>query len=199
FADARARSAGLDGPARARLARSYGFAIAARDSARARAAFEEALAHDPSDAKARYGLGMLAMTRGDDSRALREFDRALAIDPDQLDSRRYRAILLARRCDWQPATREVNFCLQHEPRSPASLYAAACVVARAFAADGSEATARQALDLLERAVAEGADSTRAADDPDLASIRLHPRFAGLVGRSRNRPSGESHESRPPMR
>lgn len=199
FAEARDRSDGLDGPARARLARSYGFTIAARDPTRAQAAFEEALAQDSRDAKARYGLGMLAMTRGDDSRALREFDRALAIDPDQLDSRRYRAILLARRGEWQPATREVNLCLQREPRSAASLYAAACVVARAHAADGSEATARQALDLLERAVAEGADPARAADDPDLASIRSDPRFARLAGRSGDRPAGESHESRPPTR
>ncbi len=199
FADARARSAELDAPARARLARSHGFAVAARDPERARAAFGEALAHDPRDAKARYGLGMLAMTRGDDGRALREFDRALAIDPDQLDARRYRAILLARQGEWQPAMREVNLCLRREPRSPDSLYAAACVVARAHAADRSEATARQALDMLERAVAQGADPARAADDPDLASIRLHPRFAGLAGRSGGRPAGESHESRPPTR
>ncbi len=199
FADARIQSVELDGSARARLARSYGFAIAARDPARARAAFDEALRDDPRDAKARYGLGMLAMTRGDDGRALREFDRALAIDPAQLDARRYRAILLARRGEWQSATREVNHCLEREPRSPASLYAAACVVARAHAADHSRATARQALDLLERAVAEGANPARAAADPDLASIRLHPRFARLAGRSGDRPAGASRDSRPPIR
>lgn len=198
FNDALTRSARLDGPARARLARSYGFAIAMRDPARAGAAFDEALRHDPRDAKARYGLGMLAMTRGDNRQALREFDRALAIDPDQLDSHRYRAILLARRGEWQLATREVNQCLEREPRSPASLYAAACVVALAHAADHSAATARQALDLLDRAVAEGADLTRAADDPDLASIRLHPRFTRLVGRSGDRRIGASRDSSPPI-
>ncbi len=193
FAEATAGASELDRPARARLARSYGFAIAARDPARARAAFDEALNHDPGDARAHYGLGMLAMARGDDAPALRAFDRALALEPDQLDSRRYRAVLLARRGEWQPATLEINRCLAREPRSPSNLYAAACVVARAHAADRSSSTASQALELLERAIAEGADPTRAVDDPDLAAIRRHPRFIRLTGRAGTPAASQSRE------
>src|SRR5262249_21010294 len=159
------------------------FAIAARDPARARAAFEEALRHDARDARALYGLGMIAMTRGEDGPALRHFDRALAADPGHPEARRYRAILLARKGDWDAATREINRCLEREPRSSAALYAAACVVSRAYGALGSDGAASQALDLLERAVAEGADSSRAAEDPDLAAIRRQPRFRRLVDRA----------------
>ena len=137
--------------------------------------------HDPRDAKALYGLGMIAMARGEDAAALRDFDRALEADPGSLEARRYRAILLARRGDWEAATREINRCLEREPRSAATLYAAACVVARAYGALGSDATAAQALDLLERRLAEGADRSRAAEDPDLAAIRRLPRFRRLVG------------------
>ena len=124
---------------------------------------------------------MLAMGRGEDApRRFADFDRALEADPGCIEARRYRAILLARRGDWDAATREINWCLEREPRSPATLYAAACVVARAYGALGSDATAAQALDLLERAVAEGADLSRAAEDPDLAAIRRLPRFRRLV-------------------
>src|SRR5205823_3402672 len=98
--------------------------------------------------------------------------------------RRYRAILLARRGHWERATQEINRCLEREPRSAATLYAAACVVARAFDKIGTTAIAGQALDLLERALAEGADPARAAADPDLAPIRRLPRFRRLVGQGR---------------
>jgi serine/threonine protein kinase/Tfp pilus assembly protein PilF len=183
FAEGFAQAGGLTAEARARLASAYGFAIAAHDPARARVAFDEALRHDPRDARALYGLGMIAMTRGECGPALRHFDKALAADPGRPEARRYRAILLARKGDWDAATREINRCLEREPRSSAALYAAACVVARAYGAIGSDATAAQALDLLERAVAEGADASRAAEDPDLAAIRRLPRFRRLVDRA----------------
>jgi eukaryotic-like serine/threonine-protein kinase len=192
FAEGLAQSGGLGPSARARLARSYGFAVAARDAAKARTAFDDALRLDPRDPRARYGLGMLAMGRGEDGPALREFDRALEIDPGQVEARRYRAILLARRGEWEASSREINRCLEREPRSPATLYAAACVVARGHEAHASGATAAQALDLLERSSAEGGDPSRAADDPDLASIRRLPRFRRLVDRA-----GHSAAARPP--
>jgi serine/threonine protein kinase/Tfp pilus assembly protein PilF len=199
FADGFAQAGGLDPAARARLARSYGFAISARDPGRARAAFDEALRHDPRDARSLYGLGMLAMGRGEDAPALRDFDRALKADPGQTEARRYRAILLARRGDWEAASGEINRCLEREPRSPATLYAAACVVARAYEARNSGASAAQALDLLERAVAEGADPSRATEDPDLAAIRRLSRFRRLVGRdpspASDHPSGPRSSTR----
>jgi hypothetical protein len=56
------------------------------------------------------------------------------------------------------------------------------VVARAYGASGSGATAAQAIDLLERAAAEGCDPSRAAADPDLVAIRRLARFQRLVDR-----------------
>jgi Tfp pilus assembly protein PilF len=184
-----AQAGGLGAPDRARLARAFGFAIVARDPARARAAFEDALRHDRRDARALYGLGMIAMMQGEDRPTLRQLDRALEADPGHPEARRYCAVLLARLGDWDAATREINRCLEREPRSPAVLYAAACVVARAYGALGSAATAAQALDLLERAVAEGADPSQAVDDPDLAAIRRMPRFRRLVDGDRRPAAG----------
>jgi eukaryotic-like serine/threonine-protein kinase len=190
FHDAFARTEYHPASTRARLAWAYGFAISARDPERALAAFEDALRHEPRNARAFYGRAMIAMGRGKDAEALRDFDRAIEADPGRMEARRYRAILLARRGDWDPATREINRCLEREPRSSATLYAAACVIARAYGSSGTAATAGQALDLLERALAEGADPARAAEDPDLAAIRRLPRFARLCGRGQT-PEPES--------
>jgi serine/threonine protein kinase/Tfp pilus assembly protein PilF len=188
FADSVAMAGALPAPARARLAWARGFAFAARDPARARSAFDEALRHDPHNFPALYGRAMLAMGQGREAEALRDFERALEADPGRLEARRYRAILLARRGDWEGATREVNGCLEREPHSAATLYAA-CVVARAFDAAGRGALAGQALDLLERALAAGADPARAAADPDLAALRRHPRFRRLIGTGPGGPEG----------
>ncbi len=128
---------------------------------------------------------MIAMGRDENAGALRDFDRAIEADPNRNEARRYRAILLARKGDWKAASLEINHCLQREPRSPATLYAAACVAARAYAVFGTIATADQSLDLLDRALAEGADLSRAAQDPDLVAIRRQPRFLNLVGRSQD--------------
>ena len=139
--------------------------------------------HDPRDARARYGLGMIAMCPGRGRAGAPAFRAGAGGRPGPLP----RPAAIAPSCwpgrgDWDAATREINACLGREPRSPATLYAAACVVARAYGALGSDATAAQALDLLERAVAEGADPSRADDDPDLAAIRRLPRFRRLVER-----------------
>ncbi len=142
---------------------------------------------------------MIAMDRGDDATALSHFDRALQVDPHGLEARRYRAILLARRGDWDAATREINRCLERDPLSAASLYAAACVVARAHGSLGSAATAAQALDLLERAIAEGCDPSRASVDPDLAAIRQLARFRApsTAARSQDNPALELESPCPP--
>jgi serine/threonine protein kinase/lipoprotein NlpI len=192
---ARAEADSLPAPTRARLAWAYGFAISARDAVRARAAFGDALRFDPRNAQAFYGRAMIAMGRGEDAGALRDFDRAIEADPSRNEARRYRAILLARQGDWKSASLEINQCLQREPRSPATLYAAACVAARAFGVFGTTASADQSLDLLDRALAEGANRSRAEQDPDLAALRRLPRFRRLVSLSQD--SGAASSSVPP--
>lgn len=190
FADCFARSAGLPDSIRARLAWSYGFAISARDPDRAGAAFDDALRLDSRSAQALYGRAMLAMNRGSNAEAIRDFEHALEADPARIEARRYLAVALARLGSWERATQEINRCLEREPHSAPTLYAAACVVARFFDKSPSRATSNQALDLLKRALSEGADPAKAACDQDLASIRRLPRFQQLIGQDH----GAEHSS-----
>ncbi len=162
-------------PARIRLKWTYGFAVSARLPGAAQAAFDEVLRQDPRHPQALYGRAMLAMNRGDLAAALRFFDRALEANPGFIEARRYRAVLLSRRGEWDRATRDINWCLEREPGSGDTLYAAACVAARAAEAKPSSRALDQAFDLLERAWSLGS-GRMAHEDPDLAVLRQDPRF-----------------------
>jgi tetratricopeptide (TPR) repeat protein len=176
FTDCFARAGPLAASTRSRLAWSYGFAISARDPDRAQAAFNDALLLDPKSSQALYGRAMLAMSRDRPADAIRDFESALKADPSRIEARRYLAVTLARQGAWQRATEEINRCLERDSRSAPTLYAAACVVARAFDKRASPDLSSQAIDLLDRAFSEGADPTKAKLDPDLASLRRLPRF-----------------------
>jgi hypothetical protein len=67
----------------------------------------------------------------------------------------------------------------------ATLYAAACVAARTAARPpgtaADPAATERALTLLQQAFARGYGRERAAQDPDLAVIRDHPKFRRLMG------------------
>jgi serine/threonine protein kinase/Flp pilus assembly protein TadD len=162
----------------------YGFAVAGRRPAEALAAFEAALALDPDEPQALYGRGMLLMQRGRDGEALACFDRVAALAPRLAEARRYRAILLARAGRLAPALEDVNWCLKEQPDAGASYYAAACVGALAVETYHDPGTAGQAagqaLAFLEKAFAHGYGRDRAGDDPDLKSVRQHPRFEQLL-------------------
>jgi hypothetical protein len=118
---------------------------------------------------------MLAMNGGDLASALRFFNRAVEANPGFIEARRYRAVVLARRGEWDPATRDINWCLDREPRSGETLYAAACVAARAAEAAPSPRAFDQAFNLLERAWSLGSGQ-KADEDPDLAVLRRDHRF-----------------------
>jgi tetratricopeptide (TPR) repeat protein len=162
-------------PASLRLRWTYGFAVSARLPEQAQAAFDEVLRQDPRHPQALYGRAMLAMNRGDLAPALRFFDRALEASPGFIEARRYRAVVLSRQRDWDRATRDINWCLDREPGSGETLYAAACVAARAAEANPTPRGLDQAFDLLERAWSLGSGQ-RAHEDPDLAVLRRDPRF-----------------------
>ncbi|HXG10348.1 MAG TPA: protein kinase, partial [Gemmataceae bacterium] len=167
-----------------RIRWTYGFAVSARLPEEARRAFDDVLRHDPRHAQALYGRAMLAMAQDRSAEALRFFDRALEADPGFLEARRYRAVLLARTGSLERASQDINWCLEREPRSGATLYAAACVAARAGQRLLDPGLTDQALNLLERALADGIDTQRAAQDPDLAGLRDHPRFKQLLDQPR---------------
>ncbi len=188
-------------PAHIRLNWTYGFAVSARLPEQAQAAFDDVLRHDPHHPQALYGRAMLAMNRGDVGIALQFFNRALEASPAFIEARRYRAVLLSRKGDWESATRDINWCLDREPRSGETLYAAACVAARAAEASPSPRSFDVAFDLLERARSLGSGQ-KAKEDPDLTVLRRDPRFVRLIATSlqtnhQGRARGSTHSSLQP--
>jgi hypothetical protein len=123
---------------------------------------------------------MLAAEREDVAEAISFMDRALLAHPGFAEARRHRAILLARHGEFARAMQDINGCLEREPRSGATLYAAACVTARAAERTLDPSVTTQSLDLLEKAFQRGYGRDRASTDPDLASLRKHPAFRQLV-------------------
>jgi hypothetical protein len=101
-----------------------------------------------------------------------------------VDARRCRAIVRARRGEFAGAEDDVNWCLERERRGGATLYAAACVAARAAERFPSSAAAEKAVAFLRLAFAEGYGREKAAADPDLAGVRRHPHFVQLLDGTR---------------
>jgi tetratricopeptide (TPR) repeat protein len=156
----------------------YGVAITPREPGRAARAFEAALKDDPENAAALYGLGAVLVLRGEAEAGLARFDQAIEAQPDFLEARRFRAVVLARKRRGEAALRDVNYCLGREPDGGMTLYSAACVVALLGRDDDA---AKQALEFLRRAFAQGYGRDKAAADDDLASLRGRQEFRELVG------------------
>jgi serine/threonine protein kinase/tetratricopeptide (TPR) repeat protein len=183
FERAFARVGARPDPARARLCWTYGFSVSSRLPDQARAAFDDVLLQDPGHPQALYGRAMLAMRQERLDEALRFFDRAVEANPGFVEARRYRGVLLARLGDWDRASSDVNWCLERDPKSGPTLYAAACVAARAAGATGNRSALVQALNLLQHALTQGAGLEEADTDPDLASIRQQPEFRRLLSQA----------------
>jgi len=174
---------GRPGQPSARLLWSYGFAVAARRPAAARAAFDEVLRGDPRHPQALYGRATLAAAGGGRdgaAEALGLLDRAAEADPGWTPTRRYRALLLARRGDWARAAIDINWCLEHDPQSGDTLYAAACVASLAADRLDTPGAAGRAVALLRQALARGVGRDKMAADPDLAAARDHPDYVRLA-------------------
>jgi tetratricopeptide (TPR) repeat protein len=130
---------------------------------------------------------MVAVEQGRAEEAIAYLDRAIAAAPHLMEARRHRAIQLARCGRFAEAFQAINWCLEREPQVGATLYAAACVAARAAeklrgSATGSSADQR-AIALLKQALAQGYGRETAAGDPDLAALRDHPEFPLRVGQA----------------
>ncbi len=180
FAVALGRAADLPADARARVYWSYGFAVSARLPAAARSAFDDVLKENGNEPNALYGRAMLAAAAGRRAEAVEFFDRLLAASPDFPGARRCRAVMLARAGHLERAAREINVCLEKSPQDGATLYSAACVVALAAKRRADARLTDQALDLLGKATANGADLAAAAKDDDLAALREDGRFKKLL-------------------
>jgi serine/threonine protein kinase/Tfp pilus assembly protein PilF len=188
FAAAFARAAPRPDAARARLCWQYGFAVARRLPAKARAAFDDVLLQDPRHPEALYGRAVLAGAAGSDDEAIAALDRALESRPGFNQARSARAVLLARKGDWPRAGQDINWCLEREPTSGEALYAAACVAALAARQSPSPGAVGQAVELLRRALGAGVPPARAIVDPDLDAIRRDPRVETLLARAKGQSS-----------
>ena len=184
FAAASQRSATATAEVRRRLRWVYGFAVAGRLPGRAREAFDEVLRERPAHPQALYGRAMLLAQTGQLDEAIAAFNRAVEGAPNFVEARRFRAVLLARAGQLEAASQDINWCLEREPEEGATLYAAACVAARAVEKYADPAAARQAADqalaFLQKAFAQGYGRDRAAHDPDLRGIRRYPEFRRLL-------------------
>lgn len=186
FRLALAQSENSSAEVRARIRWTYAFAIASRQPEEARNLFQSLLKRDPHHPQALYGLAMLATEQGQSVEALAFFNRALDAHPGFIEARRYRAVLLAREGMLDRAGQDINWCLERQPTNGLTLYAAACVAARAAEKQGDSALKEQALDLLKKAGSQGADLRKAAQDADLEILREDPRFQQLLKSPRPR-------------
>jgi serine/threonine protein kinase/Flp pilus assembly protein TadD len=195
FAAAFARLGSAPAAIQDRVRCGYAFSVSGRLPDRAKLAFDEVLARQPRHAEALYGRACVAAARGRPEEAVRFLERTLAAEPGQgfggetpptlmMEARRHLAIQLARCGRFAEAFAAVNLCLEREPRSGPSLYAAACVAARAAeragGSDAGRASAAKALSLLREAFARGYGRDKVALDPDLAALRGEPAFAQLT-------------------
>lgn len=139
-------------------------------------ALARAIALVPDDPESHFQLGKVKLAQGDAAAAIGSLERSVELFPGNgwaWNSLAY-AYLAAR----QPAKAAASFerVLPHAPRNPTLLYNTACAHALAGNAD-------HAIELLERAVAEGyADKASLKTDPDLAPLRSDPRFAAILKR-----------------
>jgi tetratricopeptide (TPR) repeat protein len=185
FAVAALRLSSAPKDVRTRVRWVSGFAVATRLPRQAREAFDEVLREHPNHPEALYGRAVLLCREGREREALECFNRALEARPRFIEARRYRSVLLARRSCFAEATSDLNWCLEKEPTGGATLYTAACVAALAAKKSTDQAASRQAteqaLQFLQRALANGYGRDRAEHDPDLEAIHHCPELRRLLG------------------
>lgn len=163
----------------ARLHWSYGFAVCERSRERAETAFHEAIRLQPRQPKALYGLAALAMRANDLPEARRRFEQALQGDPQFVLARSYYAIVLARLGLADEARQEMRRCLSQDDKGQRILYAAACVAALTRRPSDLHGES-EVFDLLEQAARAGFPMRGVMNDPDLTSLRNHPRLRRLA-------------------
>jgi tetratricopeptide (TPR) repeat protein len=169
---------------RTRIRLVFGFAVASRLPDKAWQAFAEVLKEQPEHAQALYGRAMLLVNQGQHQQALSVFNRAVHAAPHFVEARRYRAILFARLGELDHASEDINWCLERESTVGATLYAGACVAALAASKISDVQTAtrarEQAVELLEKAFAQGYGPDKAVLDPDLTALQQNATFQHLL-------------------
>jgi serine/threonine protein kinase/tetratricopeptide (TPR) repeat protein len=142
----------------------------------ARGDLTRALAIDPDDAHAHYGMA-LAIRRSDPQEALRHLDMSLKSNPSLTDAVQLRALVRARM-----GKREALDDVDRLIESPTChrLYNAACAIAVYAGAAGDRRPLRHGLELLARALESGFPAREAAVDPDLEAMHGLPEYMRLM-------------------
>jgi adenylate cyclase len=119
-------------------------------------------------------LGRLDDARDTNLRAIALIERAVQIDPDDQRALYYGVNAFRRLGDLKRAEEWTARVLALGPEEPGTLYNLACDQALAGQTE-------KALELLEHAVARGfSQSDWVRNDPDLTSLRSHPRYRELL-------------------
>jgi tetratricopeptide (TPR) repeat protein len=175
FADLVAKNPGC---AVARVAR--GFSRITSNPAGAQSDLCQALAEEPRNAHALYGMAVL--TREPNPReALEYLERSLEIDPNLIDALQLRALVSAQLGD--PAALDDVARLLQSPTSH-HLYNAACALAVYSEKTHDLRQVPHAVDLLARAIAAGFPTAKAAADPDLKPLHSLPEFQRIIARAK---------------
>jgi serine/threonine protein kinase/Tfp pilus assembly protein PilF len=170
-------------PDDARLLTARGIFRVAFDKDAARSDLRRALALDPHDARAHFGMALAL--RGEAIReALAEANAALRDDPSLLDALQLRALLRARLGDLAALDDAERLC---QIKTPHRLYNSACALAVLVETVGESRLASRALELLDRALDAGFPAAHAATDPDLKPLRALPRFQETLEKIRTSP------------
>ena len=145
--------------------------------------FEEACRVRPEDyqapqllASAYAGLGRKTESQAAFRRALHVIQKHLELHPDDARAVYFGAACLCQLGDKERGVEWAARALAMEPEEPQVLYNVACVYALLGESE-------QALDCLEKSITHGwGQKEWMENDPDLVSLRSHPRFLALTGK-----------------
>jgi dienelactone hydrolase len=164
-------------PAREILAAAYGW-----DHGRAATLLEQRVGERPRDATAWYQLAMSRKNAGRAAEAATAYEKVLELEPGHAGAMQWLGVVQLQANRPEAAAAAFERAVAAGARNPQTLYNLACARARAGRVE-------PALDALEQAFAAGpVDRAHMVEDPDLASLRAHPRFRALA---------QSKESRSP--
>ena len=135
---------------------------------------------DPKHARTRLGLA-LALRRESPREALREAEAALDLDSSLVDAVQVRALLRARLGDLSALDDVERLC---RLQTPHSLYNAACALAILVKTANETRLVSRAIEVLGRSLKVGMSVDLAADDSDLAVLRVDPAFNKLIAKFR---------------
>jgi tetratricopeptide (TPR) repeat protein len=144
----------------------------------ARRDFSDALANNPRNALAHYGMARLTRA-GDPQGAVKHLDAAIASDPNRVDAVQLRALVRARLGD-RSVLDDVDFLV----KAPTAerLYNAACALAVYAETTHDPRPLDRSIQFLELAFKAGFSTRIAKADPDLKTIRSRPDFVRLIAR-----------------